>query len=207
MRNLFTQPDAWSGGFFELTFKLPQETKSLANVILANFWTVSSLNGCYLKRDIEPEQQEKYSPTEFEHRGHWYGIANFPNGKQSCCGSFWMDYENDECWITFYIPIGSLSNAYDIGSYPYNLGTQGVSNWMTEINDWLVDIARQIYPLAKFKLGIIGFEVDFFKIEKQLMKGIPDKRWDGLLVPSENQLLWFPPTIHVPPYTIERRLR
>ena len=207
MGNLFTQSDAWYGGFFELTFELPLETKSLANVILEKLWSTPSLNGCYLKKDIEPEQQEKLSPIEFQNDGHWYGAANLPNGKQSCCGSFLMDYENDGCWITFYIPIGSLSNAYNTGSYPFNSGTQDVFNWMTEINDWLVNIARQVYPLSKFELGIIGFEVDLFEIKKKLVKGIPDKRWDGLLVPREDQLLWFPPTIYVPPYTIERRLR
>lgn len=78
---------------------------------------------------------------------------------------------------------------------------------MTEINDWLVNIALQIYPTAKFELGIIGFEVDFFEIKKQLMKGIPNERWGGLLVTKENQLSWYPPTIYDPPYTLEKRLR
>ena len=53
---------------------------------------------------------------------------------------------------------------------------------MIEVNNWLVNIARQIHPIAKFELGIIGFEVDYFEVKKQLEKGLPNERWDGLLI-------------------------
>ena len=201
MKNLFTEPDAWHGGFFEFTFELPQASTFSINQVLAKLWSVPTLDGCFLKNNVEPEQQEKLSPMEIDNKGHWYGVANLPNGKQSCCGTFWMDYESAGCWITYYLPLGSLANAYHIGSYPFKAEKQGVSNWMIEINDCLVNIARQIYPIVKFELGIIGFDVDFFEVKKQLEKGLPNERWEGLLVAKDNQLLWFPPTIYDSPFT------
>ncbi len=204
LKNLFTQPDAWNGGFFEFTFELPQESKSLANVVLAKLWSAPTLNGCYLKRDIEPEQQEKFSPTEFQNEGHWYGVANLPNGKQSCCGTVWTEYENDGYWITFYLPLGSLANSYNIDSYPFKAEKQGVSSWMIEVNNWLVNIARLIHPVAKFELGIIGFEVDYFEVKKQLEKGLPNERWDGVLIAKDKVLEWLPPTIYNSPHVIHR---
>ena len=204
MGNLFTQSDAWNGGFFELTFELPQETKSLANVVLAKLWSMPLLNGCYLKKDIEPEQQEKLSPIEFQNDGHWYGFANLPNGKQSCCGTISTEYENDGYWITFYLPLGSLAHIYNIGSYPFKSEKQDISGWMIEVNDWLVKIARQIHPIAKFELGVIGFEVDYFEVKRQLEKGLPDERWDGLLIAKDELLEWLPPTIYDSSHVIHR---
>ena len=204
MENLFTQTDAWNGGFFEFTFELPQESKTSVNMVLAKLWSLPTFNGCYLKRDIEPEQQEKFFPAEFENEGHWYGVANLPNGKQSCCGSFWMDFENEGCWISFYLPLGSLANVYNIGSYPFKAEKQDVSKWMIEINNWFVNIAREIHPIAKFDLGIIGFEVDYFEVKKQVEKGLPNERWDGLLLTKDKQLEWFPPTVYNSPHEINR---
>lgn len=64
---------------------------------------------------------------------------------------------------------------------------------MMDINNWLVNIAKKIHPVAKFGLGIIGFEVVNFEVKKQLEQGVPAERWDGLLIAKGNQLEWFPP--------------
>jgi len=62
MSILFTHPGAWSGGFFEFAFRLPESANIFINEALAKLWTVPELNGCFLKNDMEPENQEKYSP-------------------------------------------------------------------------------------------------------------------------------------------------
>ena len=199
MDNLFTHQDAWSGGFYELAFKLPQTTQSFVNQVLETLWSLPMLEGCFLKRDIEPSSQEKLSPLMVENEGHWYGIAHFPNGKQSCCGSICADYEDDGYWITLYTPLGSLARVYEIGPYPFEVEGHSHEQWIIKVNDWFREIAASILPTAKFELAIIGFEVDFFDMETKLEKGVPTERWEGILIPKENELLWYPPTIYDPP--------
>jgi hypothetical protein len=63
-----------------------------------------------------------------------------------------------------------------------------------------------IYPVVKFKVALIGCELDFFDIKKKLAKGIPDERWNGILIPHHNELIWYPPTVYEPPYKLEKRL-
>lgn len=202
MRILFTDPYAWAGGFYEFTFELPQVSNSFVTEVLTKLWSLPTLDGCFPQRDVEPEKQEKCAPAKTDASGHLYGVANLPNGGQSCCGTFCTDYESSNCWITFYIPLGSLANVYPVGSYPFKAEKQSESVWIIEINNWLVKIAQEIYPVAKFEIGIIGFEVDTFRVKQELEKGIPDERWEGLLIPNGSDLLWFPPTIYDSPYTI-----
>ncbi len=183
---------------------MSQSSNIFIDEVLLNLWAIPVLNGCFLRIDTEPDKQEKYSPGEIDHQGHMYGVASLPNGKRSCCGSYWADFENNGCWLSLYIPIGSLASAYDMGAYPFQANEPGTSNWIVEINNWFVNIAKKIHPIAKFEIGIIGFEVDFFDVEKILATGIPSERWVGFLVVKNNQLEWFPPTRYDAPYSISK---
>jgi hypothetical protein len=53
MRTLFTQQDAWAGGWFGLNFELPQLSKRFAEEIMAELWSIPALDGCYLDSRIE----------------------------------------------------------------------------------------------------------------------------------------------------------
>ncbi|CAG0928197.1 hypothetical protein TFLX_00793 [Thermoflexales bacterium] len=208
MNQLFTRDDAWSGGFYELVLELPESSAIGAKNALAQLWSYSSLTGCFLRRDIEPANQPQVSPLDIENEGHWYGIATLPNGKTSVCGSFWGDYQASGCWLTWYLPLGSLGTAYPVRAYPFNLKTEpSPEPWINEISTWLKDIAISIYPQLRFKLAIIGYEVDFFEVKAKLNEGIPSQRWESLLIPSEDKFVWYPQTIYEPPYTMEKRLR
>ncbi len=205
MLKLFTDDNAWSGGFYELMFRLhesmdPQKALSI-------LWNRTELEGCYLDHTREPSEQEKVSPLGASYQGHWYGLATLPNKKQCAAGSFWGEYDNIGVWLTFYIPIGSLGVVYSLGAFPFNIpATPYPESWMLEVNDWFRKIAEGVFPTLQFSLALIGYEVDF-RVLEQLQEGIPTKRWEGILLFAENQLKWYPPTIYDPPYTVEKILK
>lgn len=207
MRQLFTMRDAWHGGFYELVFELPAASETAIKEALVKLWNMPALEGCYLRSDVEPVEQLKVSPKDTENEGHWYGIATFPEKKQCVCGSFWGDYEESGCWMTLYLPLGSLGAIFPVEAYPFLFKIESSpESWLKEVNNWLKDIAIAIYPQVKFNIALIGFEVDFFDLKKKLASGIPHERWEGILLPHNDKLTWHPPTFYDPPYRLDKRL-
>jgi hypothetical protein len=97
--------------------------------------------------------------------------------------------------------------AYPVHAYPLNVKTEpSPEPGIREISTWLKDMAISLYPQLKFKLAIIGVEVDFFEIKAKLREGIPSERWHGLLIPTTSKLAWYPQTTYEPPLTLERQL-
>lgn len=207
MSQLFTLPDAWHGSFYELVFELPDASELTAKRALARLWAYPALEGCFLHAHQEPAEQPKVSPLDTEHQGHWYGVATLPNGKKCCCASFWANYPSDGSWVTFYLPLGSLGKVYPVQDYPFiGKGEASPELWLKSINVWLLTLAISLYAQVKFKLAILGHEVDFFDIKAKLADGVPTHRWEGLLLPRDDELVWHPPTTYEPPYTLEKRL-
>jgi len=171
-------------------------------------WNVPMLEGCFLRSDLEPTQQPKVSPLDTANEGHLYGIATFPSGKQCVCGSFWGNFEECGCWMTLYLPLGSLGTIFPVKAYPiYSKTESSPEVWLKEVNNWLKDIATDIYPQIKFNIALIGFEINSFDVKKKLTEGIPNEHWEGILIPDKNNLTWYPPTIYEPPLRLEKRLR
>jgi hypothetical protein len=120
------------------------------------------------------------------------------------CGN----YQELGYWMTFYIPLGSLGDVYPTEAYPFNLRKEPSPElWLTEINSFMEGIARFIYREIRFEIGVIGYEVDPSDIVKMLAKGLPSERWEGILLPRDDQLDWYPPTIYEAPYTVNKILR
>lgn len=205
MDQLFTRDDAWAGGFYEAAFALTDASKAIVNRTLAQLWAHPSLEGCFLRRDLEPFVQQKLSPLDTEHEGHWYGVATLPNERRCACGSYSMDLTDEGCWVCFYLPLGSLGMTYPTGSYPFapnSVTRPSPELWITEINTWLKGIAVGVYARVKFKVAIIGFEVELGGVLAHLGDEVPIERWDGILLPRDGQLVWFGPTIFQPPFTV-----
>ncbi len=203
MSELFTKYNAWKGGFYELDLELPDPSEFIMKNALTQLWAYSYLEGCFLRSDVEPANQEQVSPLTGDHEGHLFGIATHLNHKKSCCGSFGGNYQDGGSWMTFYIPFGSLADVYPVGAFPfYSEYDPPSENWLKELNSFMVGIARFIYQETRFKIGIIGYEVDQFEVLKNLTKGIPSERWNGILIPRDDQLEWVPPTIYKAPFTI-----
>ncbi len=207
MDQLFTRTDAWAGGHFELDIELPNANRSTIKNALTLLWAHPALEGCYLQSDVEPANQQKVSPANSDHEGHWHGVAKLPNTKLSCCGTYWGDYHDNGCWVGFYLPLGSLGQAYPVGAYPFLQPTElSPELWIREIDTWLEGIARYIYQQLKFKVGLTGFEVDVFDKSLWQNDAISADRWEGILKPQNNELIWYPPTIYKPLYTLGKPL-
>lgn len=208
MKQLFTDAGVWSGGFYELVFKVPDPSQKGARKAVIALWKDPAIEGCFLERDREPVQQVRISSAEIPLQSHSYGIATLSNGNVCVCGSFWGTYGEKGSWVTLYLPLGSLGKAYPTGAYPFNRkGEPSSGTWLREINLWLKNIAEAVYEQAPFKVAMIGYEVDFLEVKEQMLTAVPEKRWEGILVPKGDELLWYPPNVYVPPLTMERVLK
>src|SRR5438876_11008490 len=118
MQAIFTE-QAWFGGFYELAMEYESWSERDLDGTLKAIWDFPGLQGCYLRHDIEPSQQQRVAPslTTLEAGGHLRGIATLANGKQIACGTFLVREEVGPAWIGFYLPMGALSTAHDVGAY------------------------------------------------------------------------------------------
>jgi hypothetical protein len=195
----FTKPDTWAGGHYELALEIgPSPTsEELLFSALTALWQHPTLEGCYLDRETEPSDQQRISPSkEFLEAGsHLLGIASLPNGKRLACGTFLMREYDGSDWLTLYIPLGALHEAYpEVGGYPFG-DLESANLWQDPIEHWLASIGMFIFQSTPFSLGIMGQEVPVeWSVTDFEENGIPAKRWVGYLWPSEGKLGYFPRT-------------
>lgn len=190
MPELFTLPDAWSGGFYMLAIEFePFDLRTEPAV--TRLWQHPSLLGCYYERDKEPEEQPRLAPDP-AHEGHLYGIATLPNGSRVPCGSLLWRFGANPDWLEFYIPTGSLATAYPIGAFPFEY--QRNFAWQHEIDEWLASVARYVYEAFPFQVAVIGFEVDLPNLSAVRLQGegVPEKRFESYLLPTAQGLQWYP---------------
>jgi hypothetical protein len=192
---LFTEYDAWHGGFYELALELGPRSDETLRLALAALWRHPDLDGCFLDRNREPSDQERVQPEGIGDGAHCLGVAQLPNGRRAACGSCVVREEDGSDWLNLYLPTGSLSKAYPVGSFPFGGEATGPNNWRSEVEDWLVEIGRSISRFATFRLGLIGFEVSGAECAANVaVHGIPDNRCMGYLWPVSGRLEYFPRT-------------
>ncbi len=195
---MFALPDTWNGGYFELMLELGGLADEQARQAVITLWQHPTLEGCYLERDVEPAQQQRLTPdTANTPWGSLYGIATLPNGKQVACWQWCMGEEEITDVLCLGVPMGGLAQAYPVGAYPFDDGLP--VDWREELSTWLRDIGETIYATVPFRLGVIGWEAGGnYSSEMLSAAGIPEERWDGLLWPQGQSVLWYPPTAGAP---------
>jgi hypothetical protein len=192
--NVFTIHDAWAGGFYELALAFAPPADQALDTALKVLWNLPGLQGCYVRSDVEPSAQPRIPPslTALESAGHLRGIATLPNGKVVACGTYRVPEEGGSDWLGFYLPLGSLSTAYDVGGYPFQAGPASTS-WRQPLEEWLAAIGQAVFAHAAFPLGLVGFEVSGEVSPQELrVSGVPESRARGYLVPTQGQLRWYP---------------
>jgi len=195
MNEFFTAPDTWVGGLYELVLELPERSDTCIALALSSIWQLRALTGCYLNRDVEPDVQAQVSFSDIPHEGHVYGYVNLPNGKSCACGTYVADFNPDGLWVSFYLPLGSLGQAYHLGGYPFGDWSSTIESSLVVVNTWLKELAGSIYKDFRFVFGVIGFESGFEELKKDVLAGgIPKTRSEGLLIPENKTLSWYPPT-------------
>jgi hypothetical protein len=194
MHPRFTNLDTWAGGFYELSMELPAQDDATTARALTTLWLLPQLAGCYARNDIEPSQQVALDLAELPIEGHLYGIAILPDGHRCVCGSYTTHFASDGRWLNFYLPMAALEKLYPVGGYPFGPATPELAAALTSLNEWFRTVAEGVYQRFAFAFGVIGFETDYVAVKTQTLDAIPEERWDGLLIPKEDGLIWYPPT-------------
>src|SRR5688500_5359960 len=101
---LFTAPDAWHGGTFDLTLYLGCATPVARFLAAAEaLWSHPSLDGCYLDTRREPAEQPRVTPAEIQ-RGltpdegvsTLRGVATLPNQARTAYFSCALMFPRDD---------------------------------------------------------------------------------------------------------------
>lgn len=192
---IFTHPDAWSGGYYELAIQLA--SGALPQAITA-LWSFADLDGCYAHRDIEPHDQPRITPTA---QHDFFGVARIGGATSVACRSLLIRDEPERDWLHFMLPLGSLGTALPVGAYPFD--DDSSLSWRDGLDAWLCAIARHVHGHASFSLAVVGWYVpdygDIAAVEDMLMRGeVPEQRWVGYLVARYGSLEWFGPNRGAP---------
>jgi hypothetical protein len=193
MQALFTE-QVWLGGFYELAMEYEPWSEASLNEALRALWHSPDLEGCYLRFDIEPSEQQRVTPSvaRLEAPGHFYGIATLPDGKKVACGTFVVREERGSAWIGLYLPMGALATVYPVGAYPFEQDASSQA-WREPLEKWLAGIGESVFSQIGFRLGLVGYEVSGTVSANDLLaSGIPEKKLIGYLYPADNQLFWYP---------------
>jgi hypothetical protein len=191
--HIFTLPEAWVGGFYELALETGERSDERLYAALRAVWAHPDLEGCYLRRDIEPHQQKKVDPSiQHIHSGfHLQGVATLPNNYRIACGTVPVREDEGVDWLEFYLPMGSLGSAYDLGGYPF--GSFSYEEGRKPVEDWLSKMGQFVYQIAKFELGLVGFDVSGETYSSEInASGIPEERITGHLWPEGDNLVYYP---------------
>ena len=197
MTDVFTHPDTWSGGSFEIALEFGPPSAECLRQALVSLWRHPTLQGCYLKYSLEPSEQNRVGPEEISLDGDGIvsvlrGIAELPNGQRVACCSDVVREEEGSDWLYFGVPMGALARAYPVGAFPFDDGSP--LDWREIVSVWLRDIADAVYQTVPFRLGLVGciLGVPVYATDVAI-SGIPQVRYEGYLWPENGALQWYPP--------------
>ena len=193
---VFTPEDIWHGGYFELSVELGHRSDERLRTALDTLWKHQSLNGCYMRRDVEPENQKRVALSDFNFDdgwgGHCLGIATLPNDKRIACGTCVIRETDGPDWLDLYLPMGAIGTAYDIGGFPFLLADDPPAAWINDLEPWLAGIATSVADVVPYRMAIIGFEVSGQYYASDLSRdGIPDTRYIGYIWPDNGTYNYF----------------
>jgi hypothetical protein len=195
MSQLFTDLDAWLGGFYELNMELPTlQTIDVATAIAA-LWSLPDLFGGFARKDCEPNKQQLLPDDVFPLHEHRYGVAQVGTSHLCACGSYTVVFESASTWLSLYLPIGGLIAIYPVlGGFPFDQATTAQRRALNLVDKWLFKQAVALHPRVLFTFAVIGFESDYSTARERASDGIPNERMDGLVIPTSSGVNWYPPT-------------
>ena len=196
---VFTNPDNWAGGFYELALEFSPSSAVTLDQALQTLWHQETLVGCYAEHNNVPSHQRCVLPSlqAIEELGHLFGLATLPNGATVPCGCYIVREDDASDWLNFYIPMGVLSVVYNVQGFPFSSehSTSQSDEWRIQVDSWLLALSQSIYAHNHFALGLIGFEVSGTAYSHTIeTMGVPPHRWMGYVQPIDSFLLWHSPT-------------
>lgn len=190
----FITPDVWCGGFYELAVEMGRRSNERLCAALEVLWSHPSIRRCYLRRDIEPQDQIPVSPADvpLDSGRHLYGWAHLPDGHVTVCGTVIVrEADSGIDWLSFYLPTAALDVVFDMGDVPFEHSSNRTLHALVEA--WLAVLGRQLYARVPYRMGLIGYEVSGLDYAINLSElGIPGKRSIGYLWPGDGEVSFFP---------------
>ena len=181
----------WSGSFYELAIELGSPSDDRLRTALTRLWSHPSLDGCYLDRNQELDQQPRVSPLHWDVApgAHLLGLVQLPNGQQVACGSIIVREDDGPDWLDFYIPMVALMEVYGEGTYAFDEDVSALRSWQEPLDKYLAELGAYVFAEVPFALGLIGHEVSGDVYAEQIAReGIPSQRYIGYLWPSHNKI-------------------
>jgi hypothetical protein len=192
----FTDDENWNGGFYELAIEIGDTSDKRLQFGLSALWRTARIEGCYGRRDLEPDEQDGVACTvaSLTELGHLQGTVQLPGGRRIVCGCVAVREDDGPDWLDFYLPMGALARVdRRIGGFPFGEdGGPGSLAWRRPIDDWLATIGADIFREVDFQLGLIGFELSGTTYARQLNGRAPAERWEGYLLPTDGHLRYQP---------------
>jgi hypothetical protein len=178
----------WYNGHYELLMEF-QDPYTWVEAT-QTLWTHSRLLGVWTKRDFDLDVDQRLDASDVlvacELMTHnLYGVAHLPNGKQAPCGC-----AIGSTWLSFFLPLAGLGHAYDVGFFPF---ADGDRPWISELDEWLVDLGATVFRKTPFAVAAIGSELCSLTMIEQFREGVPESRPCGMLAQSGQELRWYPP--------------
>jgi hypothetical protein len=187
---VFTAPDTWTGGFYELAIELGPRSDERLDLAVQAIWRFPGLCGPYPSADVEPNEKTLVAAgiAALKEHHHLLGLAALPGGSTAPCGVVAVREDGGTDWLAFYLPLGGLDQAYPVGGYPFDDDTDH-RQWRKPLEGWLAELGRVVFDAVPFRLGLIGFEVSGTRCAAALSAtGIPAERWIGHLWPQAGGL-------------------
>jgi hypothetical protein len=191
MDHLFTLPDAWDGGGYELAIEYRAGTAERALAGIAALWAHPQVGRCYLCSEVEPERQSDVDPRALQLGDRAYGACVL-NGVTVAAAFVSIPYDHGPIWLYFGFPMVLLGRAYRVGAYPFDDGSSLV--WRDDVDVWLRDIGVHVFGRAPFDCALISWEPEEDVADIIADGEVPAQRWQGILVPGPSGLAWHPPT-------------
>jgi hypothetical protein len=191
-------PNLWTGGHYELLICLGQPSDAGISEALKSIWGSPLLDGPYRERDRKSADRPKTPPVE----DHLFGLAS-AGGSWLPFGTFVVREEDENGdraadFLHLYMPLSGLATVYPVGSYPFGSSESG-DKWRPDVDSWFVRLIRELRPPLRFQIAVAGFEVSVTAaaipdlLESALKS---DERFDGIVLPSGENLRWLAPTTY-----------
>ena len=201
MNHPFQNPDAWSGGTFDVLMFFGPTSLDRTIEISNRIWRYPLLNGPYRERSILPSQQVKVEPS-FSEDGCEQLVGEFRH-QDNLISPFVQTtiIGDDGLWIYAGIPMAGFPDTWDVGAYPFDDGKP--LDWIIKINGelkLLADFVREKYPVLALALG--WFDVSILDTIEDAMDGkIHDDRWHHLEIQTGDEWMTYPITRLEPLFT------
>lgn len=200
MPRLFTGPDAWSGGHYELAIEFRSGSLGTAHAARIALWSHPNVGPCYLRGDLEPNDQPIVDVRAQRSQDKLFATCVLGDGVPVPAVSHIIPYDQGPVWFYFGFPMAGLSRAYSVGAYPFD--DRSDLGWRAAVDEWLRALAVHVFARVPFDCALIGHEPDEETADEITRGGIPTRRWEGILWPGPDGLAWHPPT-EGPPFTFD----